>query len=347
MFQDHRGTEVLTTTETGAIKQWRVFEPFGEKLASWTDTAFTDQRFEGHRWDEDLSLYNFQARWYDSDAGRLMSVDPLILDPGDPQNHNPYGYVRNNPVNMVDPTGMAPGVMVATVTFVNKDGKKQTVTKIENGGSKMKAKKLNKTASGEGPNGTTKPDSGNSGKTDSGTGAVGPASAGNVQSSQSDIGGGSPADSKRVGDIIDGARSLEQVRADTDIFGWMNEPSAPIDPALAQMYSDLTGNIAILAGGAGAPTAARAAGAAAPAVTEGVAASRAAVQAGKAVARTPRVFVETTNFSLNFSRGMGLGYSGNFMSSSPIGHGAGATTGHWAGISVGLARRFGGMVGLE
>jgi RHS repeat-associated protein len=107
VFQDHRGTEVLTTDEAGAVKQWRVFEPFGEKLASAELSSFTDQRFEGHRWDEGLGLYNFGARWYDSDAGRFMSVDPLIPDVANPQNHNPYGYVRNNPINMVDPTGMA------------------------------------------------------------------------------------------------------------------------------------------------------------------------------------------------------------------------------------------------
>jgi hypothetical protein len=36
-----------------------------------------------------------------------VSIDPLIADLGDPQSHNPYSYVINNPVNLVDPTGMS------------------------------------------------------------------------------------------------------------------------------------------------------------------------------------------------------------------------------------------------
>jgi hypothetical protein len=61
----------------------------------------------------------------------------------------------------------------------------------------------------------------------------------------------------------------------------MNEPSAPIDPALAEMYSDLTGNIGILAGGAGARASMKAAGAAAPAVNKGATLIRKGAEAGK------------------------------------------------------------------
>jgi RHS repeat-associated protein len=106
VFQDHRGTEVLTTDTGGVVKQWRVFEPFGETLASWTGNSSVERSFEGHQWDDDLGLYNFGARWYDSDSGRFMAVDPMIPDATNPQDHNPYGYVLNNPVNLTDPTGM-------------------------------------------------------------------------------------------------------------------------------------------------------------------------------------------------------------------------------------------------
>ena len=48
-------------------------------------------------------MYDYGARNYDAAIGRWMNVDPLAEDfPG----WNPYHYVHNNPVNLVDPTGM-------------------------------------------------------------------------------------------------------------------------------------------------------------------------------------------------------------------------------------------------
>ncbi len=46
------------------------------------------------------------ARYYGSNLGRFLSVDPgFDAQPHTPQSWNLYAYVRNNPVNAVDPTG--------------------------------------------------------------------------------------------------------------------------------------------------------------------------------------------------------------------------------------------------
>ena len=42
------------------------------------------------------------ARFYDSDVGRFLSVDPLA---GERHWLNPYNYVQNNPISRTDPTG--------------------------------------------------------------------------------------------------------------------------------------------------------------------------------------------------------------------------------------------------
>ena len=47
-----------------------------------------------------FDLYACGARFYDAQLGRFHSVDPLN------QYHSPYNYVGNNPINMIDPTGM-------------------------------------------------------------------------------------------------------------------------------------------------------------------------------------------------------------------------------------------------
>jgi len=55
--------------------------------------------FEEH----DFDLHYFGARMFDSELGRWHSNDPLIVFA------SPYNGMANNPVSMVDPTGMVPG----------------------------------------------------------------------------------------------------------------------------------------------------------------------------------------------------------------------------------------------
>ena len=53
-----------------------------------------------------LSFYN--ARYFDPTIGRFVSPDTIIPDPSDGQDFNRYTYVRNNPINLNDPTGNCP-----------------------------------------------------------------------------------------------------------------------------------------------------------------------------------------------------------------------------------------------
>mgnify|MGYP001561578508 CR=1 FL=1 len=77
-------------------------QPTGASVPS--EHSFTDKEL-----DDDLGLYYFEARWYDSDIGRFSSQDPAQLDNRvfkliqDPQSLNFYAYSRNNPMNLVDP----------------------------------------------------------------------------------------------------------------------------------------------------------------------------------------------------------------------------------------------------
>ncbi len=53
----------------------------------------------------DTGLVRFGARDYDPYTGRWTSKDPILFDGGDT---NLYGYVLNDPINFVDPDGLAP-----------------------------------------------------------------------------------------------------------------------------------------------------------------------------------------------------------------------------------------------
>ena len=60
---------------------------------------------------EPNGLYYMRARYYDPTVGRFISEDPLGFGGGDV---NLYAYARNNPVNRIDPLGLAPGEPYAT-----------------------------------------------------------------------------------------------------------------------------------------------------------------------------------------------------------------------------------------
>jgi RHS repeat-associated protein len=78
---------------------------FGETYAS---SGSTDPAFTGQRQDTVSGLYDFPAREY-SIQGRWPSPDPAGLaavDPTNPQSWNRYAYVVNNPLMLIDPTGL-------------------------------------------------------------------------------------------------------------------------------------------------------------------------------------------------------------------------------------------------
>src|SRR5437773_799073 len=56
----------------------------------------------GREYDQETGLYFYRARYYDPKVGRFLSEDPAHAVDG----LNFYGYVRNRPVNRIDPMGL-------------------------------------------------------------------------------------------------------------------------------------------------------------------------------------------------------------------------------------------------
>ncbi len=94
--------------------------PFGEELGAsvggrTTGMGFSGsgdsnrKKFTGYQRDTESGLDYAQARYYGNTQGRFTSPDPFSGSAtiADPQTFNRYQYCRNNPVNSVDPTGMA------------------------------------------------------------------------------------------------------------------------------------------------------------------------------------------------------------------------------------------------
>jgi RHS repeat-associated protein len=78
----------------------------------------TDRRFTGQRWEANLGLYDYRARFYDPALGRFLQPDPIVPEPGNPQGLNWYAYVYNNPLRYTDPTGHCPWCIAAGIALI-------------------------------------------------------------------------------------------------------------------------------------------------------------------------------------------------------------------------------------
>jgi RHS repeat-associated protein len=115
-FVDHLGSTRVVTDATGTACWEADYYPYGQEKtpAGFSDTCSTHYKFTGYERDPETDPGNGTgndyafARYYSPRLGRFLSADPLDGDASDPQTLNKYAYVRNNPVNLTDPTGMDP-----------------------------------------------------------------------------------------------------------------------------------------------------------------------------------------------------------------------------------------------
>ena len=67
--------------------------------------SLTSRGFTGHEMLDEVGVIHMNGRIYDAKLGRFLQADPFIDGPYDTQALNRYSYVRNNPLNAVDPSG--------------------------------------------------------------------------------------------------------------------------------------------------------------------------------------------------------------------------------------------------
>jgi RHS repeat-associated protein len=110
---DHLGS-ARALTDTGGNVMWSAtYLPFGQE---WNPQITVNHyKFTGYERDGESGNDYAVARYFSSQYGRFTSPDPLGGDVSDPQTLNRYSYVRNNPENLTDPTGMHVGEMGCTM----------------------------------------------------------------------------------------------------------------------------------------------------------------------------------------------------------------------------------------
>lgn len=65
-------------------------------------------RYRGYVFDVETGFYYLQSRYYNPTWGRFINTDIVLGSPGQLVTHNAFTYCHNNPINLHDPSGMAP-----------------------------------------------------------------------------------------------------------------------------------------------------------------------------------------------------------------------------------------------
>jgi RHS repeat-associated protein len=99
---DHLGSvRLVIDVATGQIAQRLDYDAFGAVTQD-TNPGFQPFGFAGGVYDRDSGLVRFGARDYDPAAGRWTAKDPSRFRG---RQANLYTYVRQNPINLIDPNG--------------------------------------------------------------------------------------------------------------------------------------------------------------------------------------------------------------------------------------------------
>ena len=108
-LNDWLGTRRAEVSGSGCSSTTYANLPFGNALTTTGGCPYTtEQHFTGKERDSDSGNDYFGARYYTAAYGRFLSADPLLNSgrPSNPQSWNRYSYGFNNPLSVVDPTGL-------------------------------------------------------------------------------------------------------------------------------------------------------------------------------------------------------------------------------------------------
>jgi RHS repeat-associated protein len=133
-LNNYLGTPQIMTEQGGTVVWEAQYKPFGEAAVHPSSTVENNFRFPGQYYDAETGLHYNYHRYYDPQTGRYLRPDPLNLSQihiagqsarsfrsllssyllyqhglSNPDSLSIYGYVKNNPTNLVDPYGLILG----------------------------------------------------------------------------------------------------------------------------------------------------------------------------------------------------------------------------------------------
>ncbi len=103
LYDGQMSTRALTNS-AGNITDTYSYDAFGVLLNS-TGSTLNNYRYTGEQFDPNSGFYYLRARYYSPEIGRFTIADDFPPDMFDPGTLHRYVYVKNNPVNLIDPSG--------------------------------------------------------------------------------------------------------------------------------------------------------------------------------------------------------------------------------------------------
>jgi RHS repeat-associated protein len=102
LITDHLGSIRVTLDQSGNVDSWTDYYPFGKEARGSSTANRPKEQFTGKERDSEIGLDYFGARYYNSEIGRWLAVDPLS---GKYPHASPYNYTLDNPIIFFDPDG--------------------------------------------------------------------------------------------------------------------------------------------------------------------------------------------------------------------------------------------------
>jgi RHS repeat-associated protein len=100
---DQIGSLRAVADSAGNVVKRIDYDSFGNVTAETNEAFKIPFGFAGGLYDTDTELVRFGYRDYDPDVGRWTAKDPIFFAGGDT---DLYGYVLNDPINLIDPLGL-------------------------------------------------------------------------------------------------------------------------------------------------------------------------------------------------------------------------------------------------
>jgi RHS repeat-associated protein len=97
---DGLGSITSLSNGAGALANTYTYDSYGKLIAS-TGSLTNPFQYTARELDPETGIYEYRRRYFDQNIGRFMSEDPIAFRGGP----DFYSYVRNSPVNFIDPFG--------------------------------------------------------------------------------------------------------------------------------------------------------------------------------------------------------------------------------------------------
>ena len=98
---DGLGSVTSLSNTAGALAQTYAYDSFGKQTSS-SGSLMNAFQYTGRESDAETGLYYYRARYYDQNAGRFLSEDPIGFHGGE----DFYLYAANKPTLLIDPSGL-------------------------------------------------------------------------------------------------------------------------------------------------------------------------------------------------------------------------------------------------